>query len=127
MASMNLRRLALALALAMLVGSGAALTAAQQLCDAGRSALGQTTRAVEKLDRELGCLRDKRDRLARLLVLLSQAEAQAHSGTLSAREREDGEASVAALRVQAAGLERESQRCVEPELVFAASDGAPAP
>jgi len=87
-----------------------------------RAAIGQTTRAVEKLDRELACLREKRERLARVLVLLAQSEGQAHSTTLSAREREDGETAVISLKRQAADLERESQRCLETTMVFAATD-----
>lgn len=122
MGSIDSRRQLIALGLAGIVASGVAYAAAQQMCEAGRTAIAQTTRSVEKLDRELACLREKRERLARILVLLAQSEAQAHSTTLSARERDDGETAVLALRRQAADVERESQRCVETAMVFAVGD-----
>jgi len=117
-------RALMALGLSVAVASAGALAAAQQLCEDGRVAIGQTTRAVEKLDRELACLREKRERLARVLALLGQAEAQAHNTSLSAREREDGETAVVSLRRQAADIERESQRCVETAMVFAVNETA---
>lgn len=79
---------------------------------------------MEKLDRELACLREKRERLARVLTLLGQSEAQAHDAALSTREREDGETAVVSLRRQAANIERESQRCLETAMVFAANETA---
>ena len=124
MAGTHTKRVLIALALAVFFAGGAAVGAAQQMCEAGRTAIGQTTRALEKLDRELACLRDKRERLARLQQLLAQAEAQAHNASLSAREREDGDTAVVSLRRQAADVERESQRCIESAMVFPATETA---
>jgi hypothetical protein len=95
---------------------------AQQPATDAADAAARTTQAMERIDREIACLRAQRERLARLHTLIAEAEAQSRGNTHGAREREDGAAALASLRTQAAEAERAAKLCLEPGTAFAAGD-----
>jgi hypothetical protein len=115
---------------ALLVGlSGLAVPAAGQQSPAPATAgdaVRETEAALARIDRETTCLLAHKARLAQLLELARQAQAQQQRAGASQAERDAGRDALVSLRRQAAEAERAARRCIEPgPLAFPASVGAP--
>jgi hypothetical protein len=95
---------------------------AQQAATDAADAAARTTQAMERIDREIACLRAQRERLARLQTLIAEADAQSRTSAHGAREREEGAAAIASLRAQAADAERAAKLCLEPGAAFATGE-----
>jgi hypothetical protein len=93
--------------------TAAGLAAAQQMTQDAQRALSRTTAATAQLDRQLACMHDKRDRLARFAQLIREADAQAR--TQSGRAHDDAVASITSLERQAADVDRQARQCVGNE------------
>jgi len=113
----------------LLVGTAFATSdaRAQQPATDAADAAARTTLAMERIDREIACLRAQRERLARLHTLIAEAEAQSRASTHGAREREEGAAAIASLRAQAADAERAAKLCLEPGAAFATGETTQVP
>jgi hypothetical protein len=92
----------------------------------GVDTVRETEAALARIERETSCLQAHKARLAQLLDLARQAQAQQQRPGASQAERDAGRDALASLRRQAAEVERAARRCIETgPLAFPASVGAP--